>query len=601
MITRKSFDAYERIKCIGKGAFGTAVLYKRFSDNSDVVIKEIFLSDMTDGEKQLAFNEVNVLASLNHSNIIRYLGSFEKDGSLFIEMEYANNGNLAQLINLRKERNRVFKELDICEGKDYDEKSDIWAVGCILYELACFRKPFEALNLPSLVQKISMCEYDDVPEMYSQNMSQLLRDILQKDFSKRPSALEIHDTVLPQIKNILTSNENYSTLFKEGLTERSVLYQLPGFGDDMQLCPIELPPKKIISFSGSETHFIAVTIGTKTILLICAAGHGFSIFLSEHGLLYTCGDGRKGCLGHNSWNNVLRPTIIDRLITTCITQVKCGTNHVVALTSDHKVYTWGSSSYGQLGLGHEKFCNVPILVDLSKETIIKKVFANYNSSAIIEANGDLLVCGDNAYGKLGAQEDKVLYFKKTIKDKVVSINIGLNHSMMITQNKKTIGMGKNSDGQLGTGNCDARNCPQAVQFPLNVIMTSCGETFTAAGTDSNAVYVWGKYIREATSSKYLQKDNDSKPQAEVTELMMTPKCVLALYASKERLKAGHKIWLESIDVLQNSLFIVVHTTAPPPLKKIQIVHNNNRSNVPDWMDTNIDFNQTTLPNTPQFT
>lgn len=55
------------------GAFGTAVLYNRLHDNQNVVIKEIFLSDMTESEKQLAFNEVNVLASLNHINIVRYL------------------------------------------------------------------------------------------------------------------------------------------------------------------------------------------------------------------------------------------------------------------------------------------------------------------------------------------------------------------------------------------------------------------------------------------------------------------------------------------------------------------------------------------------
>ena len=42
----------------------------------------------------------------------------------------------------------------MCEGKGYDEKSDIWALGCILYEMACLQKTFEGLNLPALVNKI---------------------------------------------------------------------------------------------------------------------------------------------------------------------------------------------------------------------------------------------------------------------------------------------------------------------------------------------------------------------------------------------------------------------------------------------------------------
>ena len=43
---------------------------------------------------------------------------------------------------------------EMCEGKVYDEKSDIWALGCIVYEMACLQKTFEGSNLPALVNKI---------------------------------------------------------------------------------------------------------------------------------------------------------------------------------------------------------------------------------------------------------------------------------------------------------------------------------------------------------------------------------------------------------------------------------------------------------------
>ena len=41
-----------------------------------------------------------------------------------------------------------------CEGKEYNHKSDVWALGCILYEMASRQKTFEGSNLPALVNKI---------------------------------------------------------------------------------------------------------------------------------------------------------------------------------------------------------------------------------------------------------------------------------------------------------------------------------------------------------------------------------------------------------------------------------------------------------------
>jgi NIMA (never in mitosis gene a)-related kinase len=35
---------------------------------------------------------------------------------------------------------------EMCEEKPYNEKSDIWALGCVVYELCTFKHPFEAKN-----------------------------------------------------------------------------------------------------------------------------------------------------------------------------------------------------------------------------------------------------------------------------------------------------------------------------------------------------------------------------------------------------------------------------------------------------------------------
>ena len=71
------------------------MLYRRMDDDTLVVIKEINMHDLSASERQLALTEIQVLALLDHPNIVRYLDSFERDGILMIEMEYADNGTLA--------------------------------------------------------------------------------------------------------------------------------------------------------------------------------------------------------------------------------------------------------------------------------------------------------------------------------------------------------------------------------------------------------------------------------------------------------------------------------------------------------------------------
>ncbi|XP_067614729.1 serine/threonine-protein kinase Nek8-like [Eurosta solidaginis] len=89
---------YEKLKVVGQGSFGVAILYRRRVDNHHIVFKQINLADLTPSERDLAMNEVDVFSKLHHPNIISYLGSFIRDNTLLIEMEYADGGTLAQVI-----------------------------------------------------------------------------------------------------------------------------------------------------------------------------------------------------------------------------------------------------------------------------------------------------------------------------------------------------------------------------------------------------------------------------------------------------------------------------------------------------------------------
>lgn len=73
------------------------------------------------------------------------------------------------------------------EGKPYSTKADIWALGVILYQLCCFKLPFEANSLPVLALKILKGAFPPIPNHYSKDLKALVLQMLQVDQKKRPS------------------------------------------------------------------------------------------------------------------------------------------------------------------------------------------------------------------------------------------------------------------------------------------------------------------------------------------------------------------------------------------------------------------------------
>ena len=80
---------------------------------------------------------------------------------------------------------------EMCEDKPYNQKSDVWALGCILYELCTFRHPFDATNQGALFLKIMKENPEPIFACYSSNLQKLVNQILEKNYEKRPSCLDI--------------------------------------------------------------------------------------------------------------------------------------------------------------------------------------------------------------------------------------------------------------------------------------------------------------------------------------------------------------------------------------------------------------------------
>lgn len=80
---------------------------------------------------------------------------------------------------------------EICQEKPYSFGSDVWALGCVLYEMVALRVPFDAQNIQALVQKITRGPLPQVPALYTTEMRQLCWDLLHRDQTQRPTATDI--------------------------------------------------------------------------------------------------------------------------------------------------------------------------------------------------------------------------------------------------------------------------------------------------------------------------------------------------------------------------------------------------------------------------
>ncbi|KAF8342950.1 regulator of chromosome condensation 1/beta-lactamase-inhibitor protein II [Cantharellus anzutake] len=245
----------------------------------------------------------------------------------------------------------------------------------------------------------------------------------------------------------------------------------------------------------ADFRAVAVSAGDNVSLAIGSDGH-----LKAWGSFHSS----NGSLGFHSASGApkrqMTPVAIPQLEKIQLSSIAAGTNHVVGLTTDGRVYTWGVSEQGRLGrrVLERRLINSTRPDPLHLRKIVGIGSGSYHSFAV-DSDGDVFAWGLNQYGQLGLEPEVDASGKKQTvvwtptlvpelspselsqggwnDSRVVQISGGEHHTIFLLNDGRVFATGRIDSSQLGLhsdhpavkkakeSNLDYISTPTRVLFP----------------------------------------------------------------------------------------------------------------------------------------
>uniref|UniRef100_A0A8C6IDH7 Serine/threonine-protein kinase Nek4 n=1 Tax=Mus spicilegus TaxID=10103 RepID=A0A8C6IDH7_MUSSI len=187
---KESWEGGDGLLYIVMGFCEGGDLYRKLKEQKGQLLPE---SQVVEWFVQIAMalqylHEKHILhRDLKTQNVFLTRTNIIKVGDLGIARVLENHGDMASTLI----GTPYYMSPELFSNKPYNYKSDVWALGCCVYEMATLKHAFNAKDMNSLVYRIIEGKLPPMPKVYSTELAELIRTMLSRRPEERPSVRSI--------------------------------------------------------------------------------------------------------------------------------------------------------------------------------------------------------------------------------------------------------------------------------------------------------------------------------------------------------------------------------------------------------------------------
>lgn len=132
---------------------------------------------------------------------------------------------------------------EVLMDQPYSPLSDIWSLGCVVYEMCSLKVPFQAKTYRDLQAKIKQGSFERIPDYYSNELQTVIKSCISIDINERPNTYQLLQSIQARIvrKTLqLERFENHLLDYEKELTKIGEILEKQALNNDKEIAELKL-------------------------------------------------------------------------------------------------------------------------------------------------------------------------------------------------------------------------------------------------------------------------------------------------------------------------------------------------------------------------